>query len=173
MSCASTLRSHMSQGRTAGTSYLLHVLHDTVKWSTSPLTWHLSSLSSQFAEGCADLQLAEMQHFSCNFSATGGSLLSPGAGDLFASGFLAAWLAGRPLQDCARLGCLAGAAVLQARPPWQHCDWHESSGHHAAARTCVCASFGTRSGSCAGTRPLATRLSTYTMAMHCSSLIPV
>ncbi|KAK9831420.1 hypothetical protein WJX81_003244 [Elliptochloris bilobata] len=37
-----------------------------------------------------------------------------GAGDLFASGFLTAWLAGRPLLDCARLGCLAGAAVLQA-----------------------------------------------------------
>ncbi len=41
----------------------------------------------------------------------------PGAGDLFAAGFLAALVAGRPLRNCARLGCLAGAAVLQARPP--------------------------------------------------------
>ena len=37
-----------------------------------------------------------------------------GAGDLFASGFLAGVLAGRPLRMCAQLGCLAGAAVLQA-----------------------------------------------------------
>ncbi len=50
----------------------------------------------------------------------------PGAGDLFAAGFLAALVAGRPLRDCARLGCLAGAAVLQARPPSgtrPDCSW--------------------------------------------------
>ena len=40
-----------------------------------------------------------------------------GAGDLFASGFLAGVLAGRPLRSCAQLGCLAGAAVLQASTP--------------------------------------------------------
>ena len=63
----------------------------------------------------------------------GGPLLSSGAGDLFASGFLAAWLADRPLQDCARLGCLAGAAVLQARTPRQHCGRHNFTGHHDAS----------------------------------------
>ncbi|MEM1282120.1 MAG: adenosine kinase [Chlamydiota bacterium] len=38
---------------------------------------------------------------------------STGAGDLFASGFLNAYLKGSPLQECARLGNLAGSAVVQ------------------------------------------------------------
>ena len=97
------------------------------------------------------LQICSMQTHSTDAAhATQGALLPSGAGDLFASGFLAAWLAGRPLQDCARLGCLAGAAVLQARPPSQHCGWHKPTGHHVAARTCACVSTGTRSASYAG-----------------------
>ena len=36
-----------------------------------------------------------------------------GAGDCWAAGFLAAWLRGLPLAVCGRLGCLAGAAVVQ------------------------------------------------------------
>mgnify|MGYP001075935863 FL=1 len=35
-----------------------------------------------------------------------------GAGDLFASGFLHAYLEGYSLEQCARLGALAGAAVV-------------------------------------------------------------
>lgn len=36
-----------------------------------------------------------------------------GAGDCWAAGFLAAWLRDLPLEVCGRLGCLAGAAVVQ------------------------------------------------------------
>lgn len=36
-----------------------------------------------------------------------------GAGDLFASGFLHGYLAGRPLEECGRLGCLLGGEVVQ------------------------------------------------------------
>ncbi len=42
-----------------------------------------------------------------------------GAGDLFAGGFMAALVAGRPLPDCARIGCIAAAEVIShfgARP---------------------------------------------------------
>lgn len=35
-----------------------------------------------------------------------------GAGDLFAGGFLAGLVAGRPLPDCARMGCIAAAEVI-------------------------------------------------------------
>lgn len=38
---------------------------------------------------------------------------STGAGDLFASGFLHGYLQGRSLEECARYGALAGAAVVQ------------------------------------------------------------
>ena len=38
-----------------------------------------------------------------------------GAGDSFDAGFLAAWLAGRPLPECAELGNRCGRAVTQAR----------------------------------------------------------
>lgn len=36
-----------------------------------------------------------------------------GAGDLFTSGFLSAFLAGEPLDVCARTGCFMGAQVVQ------------------------------------------------------------
>ncbi|GAQ87987.1 pfkB family carbohydrate kinase [Klebsormidium nitens] len=36
-----------------------------------------------------------------------------GAGDLFASGFLSGLLRGRPLEECCRLGCAAGGAVIR------------------------------------------------------------
>jgi sugar/nucleoside kinase (ribokinase family) len=36
-----------------------------------------------------------------------------GAGDLFTSGFLSAYLAGEPLDVCARTGCFMGAQVVQ------------------------------------------------------------
>ncbi len=42
-----------------------------------------------------------------------------GAGDLFAGGFMAAMVEGRPLADCARAGCIAAAEVIShfgARP---------------------------------------------------------
>ncbi len=42
-----------------------------------------------------------------------------GAGDLFAGGFMAALIQGRPLPDCARAGCIAAAEVIShygARP---------------------------------------------------------
>ena len=42
-----------------------------------------------------------------------------GAGDLFAGGFMAAWVAGRALADCARIGCISAAEVIShfgARP---------------------------------------------------------
>lgn len=38
-----------------------------------------------------------------------------GAGDLFASGFLHGYLKGYPLEECARFGALAGAAVVKVR----------------------------------------------------------
>jgi len=38
---------------------------------------------------------------------------STGAGDLFTSGFLHGYLEGRPLEECARLGALAGSAVVK------------------------------------------------------------
>ena len=40
-----------------------------------------------------------------------------GAGDLFTSGFLSAFLAGEPLDVCARTGCFMGAQVVQVRAP--------------------------------------------------------
>lgn len=49
-----------------------------------------------------------------------------GAGDLFASGFLHGYLQGWPLEECAKLGNLAGSAVVQVLgaeiPPvaWEH-----------------------------------------------------
>jgi sugar/nucleoside kinase (ribokinase family) len=36
-----------------------------------------------------------------------------GAGDLFTAGFLSAFLAGLPLDACARTGCFMGAQVVQ------------------------------------------------------------
>ena len=36
-----------------------------------------------------------------------------GAGDLWAAGFLYGWLHERPLADCAKLGSILGAAVVQ------------------------------------------------------------
>lgn len=36
-----------------------------------------------------------------------------GAGDCFASGFLAAWLRGADLEVCGRMGCACGAAIVQ------------------------------------------------------------
>ncbi|MEI6484939.1 MAG: adenosine kinase [Sphingomonadales bacterium] len=42
-----------------------------------------------------------------------------GAGDLFAGGFMAGWVAGRSLPDCARMGCISAAEVIShfgARP---------------------------------------------------------
>ncbi|WP_310497422.1 adenosine kinase [Sandarakinorhabdus sp.] len=44
---------------------------------------------------------------------------STGAGDMFAGGFMAAMVEGRPLDDCARIGCIAAAEVIShygARP---------------------------------------------------------
>lgn len=38
----------------------------------------------------------------------------PGAGDLFTAGFLYGMLRGYPLQQAARVGCLAGGAVVQS-----------------------------------------------------------
>ena len=40
---------------------------------------------------------------------------STGCGDCFAAGFLAGMIHGLPLRECARLGCLAGAAVVSER----------------------------------------------------------
>lgn len=37
-----------------------------------------------------------------------------GAGDFFSAGFLHAWLQNAPLETCARCGCAAGAAAVQA-----------------------------------------------------------
>jgi sugar/nucleoside kinase (ribokinase family) len=37
---------------------------------------------------------------------------STGAGDMFAGGFMAAMLEGRPLPDCARVGCITAAEVI-------------------------------------------------------------
>ena len=56
-----------------------------------------------------------------------------GAGDLFASGFLAGYLGNRPLQECALYGSLAGAAVIQvpgAEIP--HEGWEQILGTIAA-----------------------------------------
>lgn len=42
-----------------------------------------------------------------------------GAGDLFAGGFMAAMVEGRPMADCARVGCIAAAEIIShygARP---------------------------------------------------------
>ena len=44
---------------------------------------------------------------------------STGAGDMFAGGFMAAMVEGRPLPDCARVGCITAAEVIShygARP---------------------------------------------------------
>ena len=40
-----------------------------------------------------------------------------GAGDLFAAGFLYGYTAGRSLEDCGKLGCLAAGAVIQQIGP--------------------------------------------------------
>lgn len=40
-----------------------------------------------------------------------------GAGDLFAAGFLFGYTAGRSLEDCGKLGCLAAATVIQQIGP--------------------------------------------------------
>ena len=44
----------------------------------------------------------------------GAAQSAAGAGDLFAAGFLYGLMRGYPLQRCARIGCLAGGAVVQS-----------------------------------------------------------
>ena len=64
---------------------------------------------------------------------------STGCGDCFAAGFLAAFIRGAPLRQCARLGCVAGAAVLAVPggeiPPerwaWARGRWAEMGGDAA------------------------------------------
>jgi sugar/nucleoside kinase (ribokinase family) len=54
-------------------------------------------------------------HAVCSAAGTDGCTRSPaGAGDLFAAGFLYGLMRGYPLQRCARIGCLAGGAVVQS-----------------------------------------------------------
>src|SRR5690606_31822953 len=56
-----------------------------------------------------------------------------GAGDLFASGFLHGYLAGNPLEECARWGTITGAAaVLEVGAEIPAHKW-PAIGHHLAS----------------------------------------
>lgn len=65
----------------------------------------LQHISRPMARSCAT---------PCSCSADAAAQKPAGAGDLFAAGFLYGLMRGYPLQRCARIGCLAGGAVVQS-----------------------------------------------------------